>query len=221
VIPIRDENPTGSPPHVTRAIIIINVIVFFVLLFSGSLEGAINDYGMIPALIMDGRRLFTLLSSMFLHGGIIHLAGNMLYLYVFGDNVEYSFGHKTYLAFYLLCGIAAGVAHILATDPASWNIPTIGASGAISGVLGAYLFLYPRARIVTLVFVRFIYFVRVPAVVFLGFWFFYQFLTPILEPMSSVAYWAHIGGFLAGMALAPLLRRRGVRRVASRPSYYV
>ena len=175
-----------------------------------SLENIVWDYGMIPADIMNGERLHTLFTSMFLHGGIFHLLGNMLFLHIFGDNIEDNFGRGRYIFFYVICGIAASFTHILTTlDP---SIPTIGASGAISGVLGAYLVLYPRARILTAVFYYWIYFAHIPAIFFLGFWFilqlFYGSLIFVFEMPSGVAYWAHIGGFVAGMILALILRRR-------------
>lgn len=223
MFPIRDENPTSSPPHITRVIIVVNVIIFLVtwlpswlpligieLLPSLSLENVVWDYGMIPADIINGERLHTLFTSMFLHGGVLHLFFNMLYLHIFGDNIEDNFGRGRYVFFYVFCGLAASFTHILTTlDP---SIPTIGASGAISGVLGAYLILYPRARILTAVFYFWIYFAHIPALFFLGFWFilqlFYGSLTLAFEIPSGTAYWAHIGGFVAGMILALILRRR-------------
>ncbi len=237
MIPLRDENRALSPPHVTRLLILVNVIVFFlfwlsdfVTEFSGfkviSLEEAIWRYGMIPNQIITGRRWYTLFTSMFLHGGVIHLGGNMLYLYIFGDNIEYEFGRWRYLIFYLFCGIAASVAHILSINTANdWFIPAVGASGAISGVLGAYLLMYPKARIMTLVLVYWIYIVRIPAVFFLGFWFIFQFLEGMmtlgLGMPSGVAYWAHIGGFVVGLALAPILKRRKPSPVPEEPRTYI
>jgi len=214
-IPLRDQNPTSTAPHVTRTIIIVNVIVFLITwlpIFSSpeeTIPDYVLDYGMIPVFIMEGQRLYTVFTSMFLHGGIAHIAGNMLYLHIFGDNVEDAFGHKRYLAFYLVCGIIAAFTHILTTiDP---TIPTVGASGAISGVLGAYLILYPGARILTLVLFRWITIIAVPAIFLLGFWFIFQllegYLTLAFEVTSGTAYWAHIGGFVAGIALAPSLRK--------------
>jgi hypothetical protein len=145
---------------------------------------------------------------MFLHGGLLHLGGNLLYLYIFGDNIEDAFGHAKYLGFYLLCGLAASLTHLLVEITS--GIPAIGASGAISGVLGAYFILYPKARVVTLVFYFFITFVRIPAVFFLGFWFILQLfsgsLTLTYGVASGVAYWAHIGGFAAGVLVALVVR---------------
>jgi len=224
LIPIRDENRSLSTPHLTRAIIIVNVVVFLTTWLSGYsfLEDVVWKFGMIPQSIMRGENLYTLFTSMFLHGGILHLFFNMLYLYIFGDNIEDAFGHGRYSIFYLLCGLVASTLHILTTlDPTA---PTIGASGAISGVLGAYLVLYPRARIQTLVFAPFIAVLRVPAVFFLGFWFilqlFYGSLTLAFEVPSETAYWAHIGGFVAGIVLGLIVRRKR-KRLKSVIPYYV
>jgi len=217
LIPIRDENRSLSTPHVTRVLIIINVIVFFFFWLSGesSFVQAIFDYGMIPAYVVAGQRLYTLFTSMFMHGGLIHLGGNMLYLYIFGDNVEDAFGHAQYFVFYFVCGIAASAMHIVSiTTTEEMFIPAVGASGAISGVLGAYILLYPRARILTLVLFRWAYVAHVPSIFFLGFWFVYQLLLGLLEQSGGVAVWAHIGGFIAGAALALVLRiKKGAPRV--------
>ena len=202
----------------------VNVIVFLVTWlpdFLGmepwlglSFNSVVSNYGMIPANIMNGERLYTLFTSMFLHGDIFHLFGNMLFLHIFGDNIEDNFGRGRYIFFYFLCGIAASFTHIWTTlypgipMGGASLIPTIGASGAISGVLGAYLVLYPRARILTAVFFYWIYFARIPAIFFLGFWFILQWLYVLLNVAGGVAYWAHIGGFVAGVILALILRRR-------------
>ena len=211
MIPLRDENRSLSTPHVTRVLIIINVVVFFFFWLSGaeSFWSAIQDYGMVPAYVVTGERLYTLFTSMFMHGGIPHLLGNMLYLYIFGDNIEDAFGHGRYFAFYFICGIAASAMHIMSiTTAKAMRLPAVGASGAISGVLGAYLLLYPRARILTLVLYVWAYVARIPSIFFLGFWFAYQLLLGFLPQPGGVAYWAHIGGFIAGMALALILRRK-------------
>jgi len=204
-----------STPHITRVFIIINVVVFFFFWLSSteSFVHAIFNYGMIPAYVVTGERLHTLFTSMFMHGGILHLAGNMLYLHIFGDNIEDAFGHGGYFAFYFICGIAASAMHILSiTVTAEMFIPAVGASGAISGVLGAYLLLYPRARVLTLV--GWGYVARIPSIFFLGFWFIYQLLLGSVQQSGGVAYWAHIGGFIAGVALALILRRKkGVSRI--------
>jgi len=216
LIPIRDENRSLSTPHITRVFIIINVVIFFFFWLSGDqpFVRAIFDYGMIPAHVVKGERLYTLFTSMFMHGGIIHLAGNMLYLHIFGDNIEDNFGHGRYFAFYFICGIAASAMHIMSiTTTKEMLIPAVGASGAISGVLGAYLLLYPRARILALVMYGWAYVARIPSIFFLGFWFIYQLLLGFLEQSGGVAYWAHIGGFIAGMALALILKRRRATHV--------
>ena len=213
MFPLRDENRSERTPHVTRVLIILNIIVFLpflystlfpedkgMLLFTSSL---FYSFTMIPANILQARNLYTLLTSMFLHADIFHIGGNMLFLYIFGDNVEDAFGHLPYLLFYFICGLAADFAHILSlTTPMELIIPTLGASGAISGVLGAYIVMYPRARILTLLLFRFIYIVRIPAVFFLGFWFLLQLLYTSVGIGGGVAYWAHIGGFVTGMIIA-------------------
>ncbi len=175
---------------------------------------------MIPSELIKGQRLHTLFTSMFIHGGPVHLIGNMLYLYIFGDNVEDAFGHKRYFLFYLVSGIVASLAHVVSlltsADISSLGVPTIGASGAISGVLGAYLVLYPRARVLTLLWLGWIYIVPIPAVLLLGFWFIFQLLYGVLEleigVASGIAYWAHIGGFIAGILFALAWRRRRSKR---------
>lgn len=224
MIPVRDENRSSSTPHVTWIIIIINVAAFLATWLPGYLflKGVVDNFGMTPESIIQGQSLHTLLTSMFLHGDPIHLASNMLYLYIFGDNIEDAFGHLRYFGFYILCGLAASLAHLLTmTDP---RVPAIGASGAISGVLGAYLILYPRARIITLVFYFLITFVRVPAVFFLGFWFILQLfsgtVTLTYGISSGVAYWAHVGGFVAGMVIALLFRAVRKRPQPESPFYY-
>lgn len=168
---------------------------------------------MVPANIIQAKNLYTLFTSMFLHADIFHIGGNMLFLYVFGDNVEDAFGHFRYLLFYLICGLAADFTHILSlTTSAELAIPTLGASGAISGVMGAYIVLYPRARIRTLILAFFIAVVSIPAVFFLGFWFLLQLLYSWLDMSGGIAYWAHIGGFVAGMILALIIGNRRKRR---------
>jgi membrane associated rhomboid family serine protease len=214
LIPVRDENRSSSTPHINWILIILNIAAFLATWLPGFrfLEDSVNAFGMIPSNIVQGHALHTLLTSMFLHGGLLHLGGNLLYLYIFGDNVEDAFGHAKYLGFYLLCGVAASLTHLLVDTNSI--IPAIGASGAISGVLGAYFILYPKARVVTLVFYFFITFVRIPAVFFLGFWFVLQLFSgsvTLSNPVSSgVAYWAHIGGFVAGVLVA--LVARAVRK---------
>jgi membrane associated rhomboid family serine protease len=218
MIPLRDQIQSKTKPHVTRLLIVVNIILFLPLLYlnffpDDPLMGQFVDsfyWGsmMIPADILAGQNLHTLLTSMFLHADIFHIGGNMLFLYVFGDNVEDAFGHVRFLLFYLACGLIADLVHILSlTAPADLLIPTLGASGAISGVMGAYIVLYPRARILALLIFRFFYVTPVPAVLFLGFWFLLQLLYSFLDVAGGVAYWAHIGGFVAGVAIALLVRK--------------
>jgi len=211
LFPIKDENPPSRLPVLNLILIIANVAIFFTLyLFGGNYYEIILKYGLIPGDFVNGHfeRFYTFFTSMFLHGNFLHLFGNMVYLYIFGDNVEDALGSGRYLIFYLICGIAAGITHILSlTNPNEYSIPTIGASGAISGVLGAYLVLYPRARIITLVFYGWIFLTAVPAIFFLGFWFLMQWLYAVYNIGGGIAYWAHIGGFIAGMALAPIFRK--------------
>jgi len=220
VIPIRDANRSLTTPHITRILIIVNVIVFFFYWVLGSLDRAIFTYGMIPAFIIQGKRLNTFFTSMFLHADLFHLGFNMLYLYIFGDNVEDVFGHGRYFLAYILSGIIASAIYIWTVlsshDVNALITPTIGASGAISGVLGAYLVLYPKARVLTLVVLGWIYFVSIPAIFFLGFWFVLQLLYGMLilgfGAVTSIAYWAHIGGFIAGLVFGLAWRGRRPKR---------
>ncbi len=223
MIPLRDSVPARSQPVVTWALIGVNVWVFLYELSLGPvLDGFIRTWGFVAARYFHlaetasadwvGRCL-PLVTSMFLHGGWGHLLGNMLYLWIFGDNVEDRLGHLRYLAFYLLAGMAAGLAQAYLYPDSS--VPTVGASGAISGVLGGYLVLFPYARVLTLVpfFIFFFPVVEVPAVLYLGFWFLMQLLSGTLAlalagQAGGVAWWAHVGGFVVGMALVSLLRRR-------------
>jgi len=168
-----------------------------------------DNFTMLPAEILQGKNLHTLFTSMFLHADIFHIGGNMLYLYIFGDNIEDFLGHLRFLLFYFVCGLVADLAHILSiTSTAGLLIPTLGASGAISGVMGAYILLYPRARIETLTLTFVITVVSIPAVFFLGFWFILQLLYTWLGMGGNVAYWAHIGGFVAGMILSLTAKRK-------------
>jgi len=207
VIPIRDENPSHSFPIITVLIIVLCSLVFFleVSLPPAQAELFIEDYALYPGAVdMVGwlRTFPRLVSSMFLHGGWAHLIGNMWFLWIFGDNIEDFLGHFGFLIFYLGTGILAGLTHVLMN--AGSDIPTIGASGAISGVLGAYIFLHPRIRVRTLITLGF-YFdvVRIPAIYFLGFWFVAQLMG--MDP--GVAYGAHIGGFVAGLGLIFIFSR--------------
>ncbi len=207
MIPLRDNNPTHGTPLVTYGLVLANVLVFLGELYldsQGQLNNFILTYGVVPAKLLEQPQgeWYTVISSMFLHGGWAHLLGNMLYLWIFGDNVEDRLGHVRFIIFYLLAGFVATAAQI-AINPGS-TIPNIGASGAIAGVLGGYLLLYPHAQITTIVF-RFV--TRVPAIIVLGFWFVYQFFSGIASlstmdmQIGGVAFFAHIGGFVAGMVL--------------------
>jgi len=203
MFPLKDENPSSILPYVNWLLILLSIVIFIWQLTGGSAhyESVVENYGLSPSRIMLGGAYYTFLTSMFLHGDLLHIGGNMLYLYIFGDNVEDMCGHASYLAFYLICGFFASVAYILT----SWGstVPAIGASGAISGVLGAYIILFPKARILTAVPLGFgIRLVRIPAYLAIGVWFIYQFLLAFIGTESGVAYWAHIGGFVVGLALA-------------------
>jgi membrane associated rhomboid family serine protease len=224
MIPIRDRNPTTIFPYVTYGFIAVNALVFLLQLFlqgMGELNAFIYSWAMIPNNILQGTGLVTLITSMFLHGGITHIGGNMLYLYIFGNNIEEALGHVKFLVFYLICGVCASSLHVLMTlNPA---IPTLGASGAIAGVLGAYLVLYPKARVDTLVIFYFITWVTLPASVILGFWFVLQLFSGTLSIAAStatgVAYFAHIGGFATGALLALPLRGKVRQPPPERPRY--
>lgn len=224
MIPISDTSHSrhSGPALVTIALIIINTLVFLyqVTLPDRELDQFIMRYAMIPAELLTGVDrpptnpygvTSTLLTSMFMHGGWSHIIGNMAYLWVFGDNIEHTLGKAAYLVFYLVCGVAAAAAHLW-QEPTS-AIPTLGASGAISGVLGAYLLLYPTNGVnCVVIFGFFIRVVTLPALIVLGFWIVLQLFNGLLAPSigGGVAYWAHIGGFVAGMLLAipiRLLRR--------------
>jgi membrane associated rhomboid family serine protease len=222
MIPLKDTVQSRSFPIVNWMLIGLNIFVFFILLSSGAqAEAWVEDLGVVPTRLLQDPSSFqavTLFTSMFLHGGWAHLLGNMLALYIFGDNVEDRLGSGRYLLFYFICGLAAAAAHIALNRNSP--VPTIGASGAISGVLAAYLLFFPSARVITLVFL-FIFplFVEIPAVFYLGFWFLSQLFNGALAVVSDmqtfggIAWWAHVGGFIAGLLLGPLLaRRRYIRR---------
>ena len=220
MIPIHDNNPTHRRPIVTVALIVICVLVFFWQASLGPRAGtaAVYSFGFIPALLFTDASLppelavvpagATLFTSMFLHGGFMHLAGNMLYLWVFGNNIEDVCGHGRFLVFYLLCGVAAAFAQAL-PNPTS-EVPMIGASGAISGVLGAYLLLFPHARVYVLIPFWIVWMQEIPAGWLLGFWIVFQLLSGVAagSAEAGVAWWAHIGGFVAGMALIFVFRDR-------------
>jgi len=209
MFPLGDDNPTRIMPIITWFLIIVNVVIF-VWEFSldpGLFEQMVRRYGFVPALIASGKGYYTFLTSVFLHGGVLHLAGNMWYLHVFGDNVEDLCGYVPYLIFYLICGFVGSLFHLV-VEWGSW-VPSIGASGAISGLLGAYIYLFPNVRIRTAFTMGFFMrIVRMPAYVLIGFWFLYQLILGLLAAEASVAYWAHIGGFIAGWVFARVFTRR-------------
>jgi membrane associated rhomboid family serine protease len=234
MIPLRDLNPTRRFPIFTLLILVANIVVFvYELLLQISSQTAINvfyaEYGFIPCLVTNTcpaelvrelallhdpvSPLASLFTAMFVHGGWLHIAGNMLFFWIFGNNVEDEMGHFRFLIFYFVCGLIAAFAQI-AFDPTS-TVPSLGASGAIAGVLGAYFVLYPTAPVDTAIFVIFVFFVRLPAFVVLGVWIVLQFFTGVGElgthDTGGVATFAHIGGFVAGMVLVFLFRRRQPR----------
>jgi membrane associated rhomboid family serine protease len=226
VIPLKDDLPTRATPVVTMFVMALNVLVYLYqasLQIGGSPEGAAAaqafamEFGLVPCRLAGACHggdewpspVFTIFSSMFLHGSVFHIAGNMLYLWIFGNNVEETLGHGRFMVFYLASGVAAAAAQTL-VDSRS-DVPMIGASGAVSGVLGAYLLLFPHANVLTLVILGFFWrMVRIPALLVLGFWMVVQILSGLgsLGAGGGVAWFAHIGGFLAGMGLLLVLRPR-------------
>jgi membrane associated rhomboid family serine protease len=228
-IPLKDLNPSRTYPFVNLTLILANVAVFIYQLGQEvTLSPKAYDHFFLPYMTVPARFLSfanghtgfvttfePLVTSMFLHSGFLHLAGNMLFLWIFGDNVEDFFGHVGYFFFYLACGIGSGLMHVLFNLHST--VPALGASGAISGVMGAYILLYPRARILTLVF---IFPIPVPAVIFLGLWYITQFLAGLtsigVRVTGGVAVWAHVGGFLLGMLLTVLTGREA----RPKPQYY-
>ena len=216
MIPIRDTIRSETYPIINYVLIALNILAFLVEQSLGrNLNEFVFTYGLVPArysvpqisaYFTTAQQVIAFLTFMFLHGGFFHLLGNMWFLYIFGDNVEDRLGHFRYLAFYLLCGLASGISHLFL----NWTsqIPTIGASGAIAGVMGAYFILYPRAKILTLVPIFFfLHFMKIPAFVFLGFWIFFQFLSATSSAQAGgIAWWAHIGGFIFGMIFLKLFQ---------------
>ncbi len=228
MFPYKDDNPTILTPIMVVALIAANLAIWIVFQGMGSAErvaASICELGLIPGdllhrlpigytfpvgdglscVVQPGNAWYTVISSMFLHGGWLHILGNMWFLWVFGNNVEDIMGHGRFLVFYLVCGLAAAAAQI-AISPSS-AVPMVGASGAISGVMGAYVVLYPRVRVHCLVWlVIFIFRVTVPAWLMLGYWFALQVVGASVDPLGGVAVWAHIGGFLAGAILISIFR---------------
>lgn len=225
LVPLKDDNPTRKFAVVCAGLVAVNLAIYAYQFSLPPRAGQLFAFrlGMIPAVLLGDAELpaaldpvpawATLFSSMFLHGSVMHVAGNMLYLWTFGNNVEDAMGRARYLVFYALCGLAAAFAQAL-VDPAS-EVPMIGASGAVSGVLGAYLMLHPRAHVWSFAFFRFAW---LPAWGVLGFWIVVQIANAWLAgpDAGGVAWWAHIGGFAAGMALTPLIKRRHVPLFAGR-----
>ena len=226
MFPIHDDTPTRITPYVTYTVLILCVLVFFWQLWLGeTVQYAVYAFGLIPSVLFEHKSLpagleilpawLTIFSSMFLHGGWMHLIGNMVYLWVFSNNVEDAMGHKRFIAFYLTCGLLAALSHAV-VNPYS-EIPMIGASGAISGVLGAYLLLHPYARILVVIPIGIlIYTPWIAAYWVLGFWFVLQLFNSWLSAgeAGGVAYGAHLGGFIAGMLLIPLFKYPHVRLFA-------
>ena len=215
MIPLRDVIPSRTTPYITVTIIVVNALVFVFELRLPLTDRArfIEVYGIVPASVAS----LSLLTSMFLHGGWLHFLGNMLYLWIFGDNVEDRVGHGRFIVFYLTCGLAATLAQVV-SNPTS-VVPIVGASGAIAGVMGAYFVLFPRSRVLTLL-PLFIFWelIEVPAILFLGFWFLLQLLSGVGsvgagQDVSGIAFWAHIAGFATGAVAIFFFRRPERQRV--------
>ncbi|MDR4507298.1 MAG: rhomboid family intramembrane serine protease [Candidatus Brocadiaceae bacterium] len=221
MIPIRDRNPSGIFPYITVGIILVNVLVFlFELSLGGQLSSFLFQFGVVPARVSSYQEIsdatftntyFPFFSYMFLHGGFIHLIGNMWYLWIFGDNIEDMLGRVRYILFYLMCGIGSAVVHVYINSESSF--PCIGASGAVAGVLGAYMISYPKARVLVVLPLFIVWqLIELPALVVLGFWFLLQFFSGAASISSAaqgsgVAWWAHIGGFILGITLIKILRK--------------
>jgi membrane associated rhomboid family serine protease len=210
MIPLRDVIPSRTAPIVTLSLIAVNVLVF---LYQVSLGPEGEDFALYFGLVPAAFSWVSVFTSMFLHGGFLHVAGNMLYLWIFGDNVEDRMGHGRFLVFYLLCGIAAALVQTI-VNPDS-VVPMVGASGAIAGVMGAYFVLYPHSRILTLVPIFFfVQLIEVPAIFFLGIWFLMQFLSGVGSVATTtartggIAFWAHVAGFVVGVTAVAVFRRR-------------
>ena len=215
MLPIRDHNPSGRRPYVTYTLIVINLCIFLAFNLSLGEGRALNlffyEWGMVPAQISAGQDYSTLVTSQFLHGGIMHIAGNMLFLWIFGDNMEDEMGHIPFLLFYLASGVFAALAQWV-VEPNS-QVVTIGASGAIAGVMGGYLLLFPKAKVdILLILIVFFKIFPIPAWIMLGVWFLLQVGNGVISDpdLGGVAYWAHAGGFVVGLILTiPLFVRLG------------
>ncbi len=226
MFPLRDSQPSGSVPFITYLIIAANLLVFLVEVALGDqgLNEFLKTFGLVPALFFQqfgAYEIFTLFSCMFLHAGWMHLISNMWALFIFGDNIEDKLGHMGYVFFYLFCGVCAGLTQVFMSSASM--IPTVGASGAIAGVLGGYIVSYPTARVLTAIPIFFIIrLIEVPAAVYLGFWFFSQCFTGFASiardtaEEGGVAWWAHVGGFIAGVVLVKLM---SFRRQSSSDSF--
>ena len=222
MIPFKDDNPTRIFPFVTITLIVINTALFILQVLSPLDSGKIAfAYGAVPYFLLTLKTvqpvhpLITVISSMFMHGGLLHLGTNMLYLWIFGDNIEDKLGHGRFILFYVLCGFAAAYSHAI-TTPLSM-IPMIGASGAVSGILGAYILLFPHARVHTLIFLGFfVQVVRVPALFIIGFWIVIQFINGLISKGTAfdggVAWFAHIGGFIFGLLIIKTLLKTRKKR---------
>ncbi|MBI5124845.1 MAG: rhomboid family intramembrane serine protease [Planctomycetes bacterium] len=225
MIPFKDKNPSGTFPFVVIALIGLNGVFFIFEMFLGQrLEGFLLQYGIVPVKVVYFLRhpsldpaaikdtFLPFLSHMFLHGGVIHILGNMWYLWIFGDNIEDRLGHLKFLGFYIACGILASIVHVAMSSGV--GLPCVGASGAIAGVLGAYMITFPKARVLCIIPIFFIWqIVELPAAVVLGFWFVIQFFSGVAAiaptaPAGGVAWWAHIGGFVLGMGLMLVFPKR-------------
>jgi len=218
MFPYKDDNPSNTFPFVTIGIIVLNIVVFLLQVLSGA-DGQhlVYAYGAIPFNIVTMQStqpihpVLTLFTSMFMHGGLFHIFGNMLYLWIFGNNIEDTLGHFRFILFYLFCGISAAVSHALITSGST--VPMIGASGAISGVLGAYLLLFPYARIHTIIFLGFfVQTIQIPALIVIGFWAIIQVVSGMtaqgIQNQGGVAWFAHVGGFIAGLFTIKLWQPR-------------
>lgn len=215
MFPIRDHNPSGRTPYVVYVLMALNIGIFLmyvpILNQPQNLGALFHRWALIPSEVSNGSDPFGIFTSMFLHAGWIHLAGNMLFLWVFGDNLEDILGHAGFALFYVLCGVVAGLAQVI-SEPFS-QVPTVGASGAIAGIMGGYLLLFPKARVdVIVIFIIFFKIFPMPAWIMLGLWFLWQIFSGVITDTSGggVAYWAHAGGFVAGVILTlPAWLKRG------------
>ncbi|MGQ9682342.1 MAG: rhomboid family intramembrane serine protease [Anaerolineae bacterium] len=219
VIPVGDQNRPGAPvAYVNITLVAANTLVFIYMLTlsPAQLEAFVFRFGAVPEQILQGRDLYTLVTSMFIHGGWLHIATNLIFLWIFGDNVEAALGHGLYLAFYIVAGVLAGLAQVAISGPSA--IPSIGASGAIAAVLGAYIVLFPGREVRVWVFPLVIFTTRVNVVIFLGVWALLQLLSGLASlgvrtvETGGVAVWAHVGGFAAGLACGAAARAAGLQR---------